>query len=747
MKYMIHLAIMSLIMSCTGRKEKVEMIETVSIIPIPNSFTYSTNSFVLNPDTKIYAPQECLVEAEFLQMLIKNEFEFTVSIQSTECESNCIKLTTNQISDSTHQGAEAYHLIIEPSLITINGHSNQGLFWGIQSLHQVFNQTDHQDGYAARIQGLKILDQPKFRHRGLLLDCCRHFFSKDVVKKYIELLSYYKMNVLHWHLTEDQGWRIEIEKYPELTQHGAWRIDADGIRYGGYYTKEDIQEIVAFATKHQVNIIPEIELPGHSQAAISSYPYLSCKQENVAVANDWGVFKEIYCAGNDSTFEFIENVLKEVMELFPYQYIHIGGDEAPKYRWEKCDKCQKRLVSENLKDEHELQSYFIQRIETFLNANDKKLIGWDEILEGGLSPNATVQSWRGIDGGMRAAKNEHYAIMSPTSHCYIDYPLDAIDLKKVYSFNPIPDSLSPDKQHYILGGEVNMWTEHVPDEKNLDSKVFPRMLALSEVLWSGTDTSRYENFRNRVYNHFDVLDSLGVAYGAEAIPIRLITKGDSTYIIKNNRNIDLQYLIETADCTAKFQPYKEPIYTNMDGMLKARSVKNLVPFGETIEQHFCKRAENVQSISYRNMFSENYVGGGNNGLFDGKLGSLNFRDGNWQGFWGKHAEVTIAFENEQVINQVSAQFYHYINSWIFRPESMEVSVSENGTNWIPMGNIKSEIQKKKRGKMIIPMSINFKRPFLAKYLKIKALSVLQVPGWHEAAGADAWLFIDEIKIQ
>ena len=747
MKYLIHLAIMAIIISCTGRKEKVEMIETVSIIPIPDSFTYSTNSFVLNPATKIYSPKENKVEAEFLQMLIKNEFDFTVSIQSSECESNCIKLTTSNLPDSSYHGAEAYHLIIEPNQITINGQSNEGLFWGIQSLNQVFNQTDHQDGYAARIQGLNILDQPKFKHRGLLLDCCRHFFSKEVIKKYIKLLSYYKMNILHWHLTEDQGWRIEIEKYPELTEHGAWRIESDGSKYGGFYTKKDIQEIVAFASEHQVTIIPEIELPGHSQAAISSYPYLSCEQKKVSVANDWGVFKEIYCAGNDSTFDFIENVLKEVMELFPSEYIHIGGDEAPKYRWEKCSKCQKRMVSENLNDEHELQSYFIRRIETFLNAHNKKLIGWDEILEGGLSPNATVQSWRGIEGGMHAAENEHYAIMSPTSHCYIDYPLDAIDLKKVYSFNPIPDSLSKDKQHYILGGEVNMWTEHVPDEKNLDNKVFPRMLALSEVLWSGTDTSRYNNFRNRVYNHFHVLDSLGVSYGAEAIPITLITTGDSTYITKNNRGIDLQYQVEMEDCTMKFQQYESPVYTNKDCILKARAVKNQMPYGETIEQQFCEKAKSVKSISYRTMYSENYVGGGNYGLLDGKLGSLNFRDGNWQGFWGKHAEVTIEFENQQLINQISAQFYHYINSWIFRPESMEVFTSENGINWISKGNTRTEIQKKTRGKMIVPMTINFKNPLHVKFIKMKAQNILQVPGWHEAAGADAWLFIDEIKIR
>ena len=316
--------------------------------------------------------------------------------------------------------------------------------------------------------------------------------EKDFVKRYIDLLALYKMNVLHWHLTEDQGWRIAIDKYPKLTEVGAWRDDGQGGKYGGFYTKEDIREVIEYATERGITVVPEIELPGHSQAALAAYPQFSCTGGPFEVETEWGVFKEIYCAGNDSTFIFLEDVLSEVMELFPSEYIHIGGDEVPKYRWEHCEKCQRRIHIEGLYDEHELQSYFISRIGNFLATKERKMIGWDEILEGGLPEGATVQSWRGFDGAKTAVLSGHQAIVSPTSHAYFDYGLNDIDLEKVYEFNPIPEGISQKEEILVLGGECNMWSERAPQHK-VDSKVFPRMIAMSEVLWSGNDQKNFLN--------------------------------------------------------------------------------------------------------------------------------------------------------------------------------------------------------------------------------------------------------------
>jgi hexosaminidase len=354
----------------------------------------------------------------------------------------------------------------------------------------------------------------------MLLDCCRHFMSKAFVKRYIDLLAYHKMNVLHWHLTEDQGWRIEIKKYPKLTDVGAWRGQGDE-RYGGYYTQRDVREIVEYARSRYVTVVPEIEMPGHSMAALASYPWLGCKGKGYEVGTHWGVYSDVYCAGNDRVFEFLTDVLSEVIGLFPSEYIHIGGDECPKTEWKACPKCQARIKAEGLQDEHKLQSYFIRRIEEFLSAEGRRLIGWDEILEGGLAPGATVQSWRGMDGAVTAATAGHDVIASPTSHCYLDYAqtripgeptwMGYIPLERSYAFEPTPAELTPAQAQHVLGLEGNMWTEHAPQER-VDWQIFPRLCALAEVGWSPKGARDWDDFSERMQTHYRRLDALGVTY-------------------------------------------------------------------------------------------------------------------------------------------------------------------------------------------------------------------------------------------
>ena len=344
---------------------------------------------------------------------------------------------------------EGYSLRIDDDGVSIEASEEAGAFHALTTLRWMLPPDSDNEGSWA-LPHVSISDAPRFEHRGLLLDCCRHFMDPDFVKRAIDLLALHKMNVLHWHLTEDQGWRIEVDAYPELTSTGAWRTEADGSRHGGFYTKDQIREIVAYAADRNITVIPEIELPGHSRAAIAAYPWLSCTGDSLEVPHDWGVFKDIYCAGEDTTFRFLEAVLLEVLELFPSEYIHIGGDEAPKVRWESCPKCQRRIQAEGLHDAHELQSWFITQIGSFLADHGRKLIGWDEILEGGLPDGATVQSWRGMQGGRDAVAMGRDAIMSPTSHCYFDYPVESIDLERVYGFEPEPEGLEGSGR--ILGG-------------------------------------------------------------------------------------------------------------------------------------------------------------------------------------------------------------------------------------------------------------------------------------------------------
>ncbi len=648
--------------------------------------------------------------------------------------------------DST-LNSEAYTLVVSQKEISLTAGSECGLVWAIQSLHQLLLLSKETINGEPTLPGVRIEDQPQFAHRGLLLDCCRHFFSVSTIKKYIDLLSFYKMNVLHWHLTEDQGWRVEIDAYPKLTEIGAWRTEEDGSRYGGFYTKDEIREVVAYAQTRGITIIPEIELPGHAQAALAAYPEYSCVGKNIEVVNDWGVFKEIYCAGNDSTFEFLETILDEVMELFPSEYIHIGGDEAPKFRWENCVKCKKRMADEHLEDAHALQSYFIKRIETHLNENGRILVGWDEILEGGLAPNAVLQSWRGMEHGLHAAEMGHKVIMSPTSHCYIDYGLNAIDLAKIYSFNPIPEALAIEKQNLIIGGECNMWTEHVPNDTVLDQRVFPRMIGLCSVLWEGESRQRFEGFYTDIQNHYPLLSSFGVQYGLEGIPaiLEVMHEGDSSFVSLNPGvpNLILKYTYGENESLA----YSKPFAINKSGELKVEAFKREQSYGEPMITELTLHEGLGKYVQYAFDYSNWYTAGGAYGLVDGLTGTMNFRDGHWQGFSGNDVDVQLDLGEKKKIAEVSANFYQYNNAWIFLPSTIEVYASTNGKKWVLQGTAQSDIAEAERGKHIFNAEITLHNKKKYRYIRLIAKNIKEVPDWHEAAGSEAWIFIDEIIVK
>ena len=514
------------------------------IIPQPEHLSMQQGRFLINSATKIIAEESLHNEAYYLLELLKGVRDLDVDIVSEAGEKGNIKLEL----DASIDNDEGYALSVRFERIIISGKTAQGIFYGIQSLRQLMpidiesNKNEFQE---LTIPAVEIKDSPRFAYRGMHLDVGRHFFSVSDVKTYIDLIAMHKMNTFHWHLTEDQGWRIEIKKYPRLTEIGAYRKGTaiglagtrnapytyDTIPYGGFYTQEEIKEVVAYAGKQHITIIPEIELPGHSSAALAAYPEFGNTKGPYEVAKRWGIFKEIY-APTEETFGFLEDVLTEVMALFPSKYIHIGGDEALKDEWEESTFAQEVIKREGLKDEHELQSYFIARIEKFLNANDRDIIGWDEILEGGLAPNATVMSWRGIDGGVAAAKQGHKVIMTPGTHCYFDYYQEAEDkrieepitgsvrfttVEKVYNYEPIPEGLTNEESKFILGAQGNVWTEYMPTYDIVEYKVLPRMTALSEVVWSTKESRNWESFHGRLQNMVRRYDALGYNYAKYSI--------------------------------------------------------------------------------------------------------------------------------------------------------------------------------------------------------------------------------------
>jgi len=527
---------------CSASQAQAIQLAEAAIIPRPTRITASPGEFQFRDDTFIVVDPE--PECRRIGELLADYIQQACGLECKVMDVSGGSFPENDIRVSTKSGDlgnEAYTLEVLNNVVWLTGESDKGLFRGVQTFRQLIQDSQRVPLNSIRIPCIKVTDSPRFRHRGMLLDCGRHFMTKDFVKRYIDLLAYHKMNVLHWHLTEDQGWRIEIKKHPQLTEVGAWRKatrdseqprDGRG-RYGGFYTQDDIREIVAYAQSRYITIIPEIEMPGHSLAALAARPDLSCTGGPFEVGTEWGVIDDVFCAGNDATFEFLQDVLTEVVALFPGEYIHIGGDECPKARWKKCPKCQKRIRDEKLKDEHELQSYFIRRIEKFLNSKGRRLIGWDEILEGGLAPNATVQAWRSMDAAATAARAGHDVIVSPTSHCYLDYAqfspdgdiTKAFAVDKVFTLNPMPKGIDTRQEKHILGLEGNIWTERAPQEL-VDSRVFPRLCALAEIAWSPPEARDWVEFRGRLRMHLRRLDALGVKYFID--PPRYAS-GESTF--------------------------------------------------------------------------------------------------------------------------------------------------------------------------------------------------------------------------
>lgn len=586
-------AALCLFASCESPTKQMPYNQGINVIPKPLSLVQNEGSFKVTKSTKFYASTpEAKTIATFFASKIESSTGYDLAISEEEVSSNAIALL---IDNSLEVNDEGYTLDATDKLVSIKAKTAKGLFYGMQTLMQLLpaeiESTTVVNGIAWTLPCVTIKDEPRFAYRGIMLDPCRHFIPVENIKKQLDVLALFKINQFHWHLTEDQGWRIEIKKYPKLTEIGSKRVDGEGTEYSGFYTQEQIKEVVAYASERFINVIPEIELPGHALAAISAYPELSCKGDSLSPRIIWGVEEDVYCAGKEETFKFLEDVISEVVTLFPGEYFHIGGDECPKVRWEKCPLCQKRMRENKLKNEHELQSYFVQRIEKVLASHGKKMIGWDEILEGGLAPSATVMSWRGEDGGIAAASMDHDVIMTPGSNgMYLDHyqgdsKIEPVAiggytlLEKTYSYNPVPDTLvGLGKSNFVKGVQGNIWSEYMYTTDLMEYRIYPRILAVAEIGWTPLEGKDYKDFERRIDNALVRLDCHGINYH---IPqpeqpggsINFVAFTDkATLEFKTTRPVKVVYTTDGSEPTATSAVYSTPLEFNESATLKIRSV-------------------------------------------------------------------------------------------------------------------------------------------------------------------------------
>ncbi len=736
----------------------------LALIPQPKEIQQGVGYFHLNSMTFFLVNDVDNNEVALFNSYIKSKYEYELKVlTNSKNANNSVSIYVENAKDTI---SEKYELVVTPKQITIKSVGNAGVFYAFQTLMQLLPVEQYKE---AQIPCVTIKDEPKFTWRGMHLDVSRHFFSVDFVKKYIDYLSMYKMNTFHWHLTDDQGWRIEILKYPLLTQLGSIRMKSmighfsehrfDDKFYKGFYTQDEIKDVVAYAQKRHVTIIPEIEMPGHALAALAAYPQYSCKGGRFNVATQWGSFDDVLCPSKEETYQFVEEILDEVMVLFPSKYIHIGGDECSKVRWKACPSCQAYMRQEGMQDETELQSYFISRIEHFLNVYNRKLIGWDEILEGGLAPNATVMSWRGTAGGIAAAKDNHDVVMSPGSHCYFDHyqgdpknePIAIggyTTVEKVYSFNPIPTELTPEEGKHILGAQGNVWTEYINTPEEVEYMAMPRMAALAEVVWGTSKPDDYANFQNRLIQHFDLLDQMHVNYSKSIFQITT-----SVSLSKNGNGIELNLksaygakgIHYTTNGDLPFvtsTEYVNPISITESCSLKAGYFDDGLLKSAITEQAFFITQSAGKAITLVTEPHQSYAIGGKFTLVDGVRGDMQKYSRDWLGFLGNDLNATIDLGTQKAISKVTIDVLYSDGSWIHYPKNIEVLVSIDGIAFKSVKLVSNAEIVSKKG--IVDMSFPTEN---AKFVKVIAQKIDKIPDGLPGAGSNAWLFVDEIMVE
>lgn len=739
-----------------------------SIIPQPQKVKVGVGNFLVNEQTAIYLPHAELVPVgELLSQRFRLAGGFFLDISMDTPQKGLVFVTDTTLQE------EAYRLTVEKDNIEFRAATAKGHFYAVQTFLQLLPPSIYAGSGSQEVWKVPVCvieDAPRFKYRGMHLDVGRHFFSVDFIKRYIDLLAMHKMNTFHWHLTEDQGWRIEIKKYPKLTDIGSIRKETmkghyrdqqwDGTPYGGFYTQDQVREIVEYASKRFVDVIPEIEMPGHAMAALAAYPEFGCTGGPYQVGTRWGIEEDVFCP-YEETFVFLEDVLTEVMELFPSTYIHIGGDESPKTTWKKSAFCQELIKKEGLKDEHELQSYFIKRIDAFITSKGRKMIGWDEILEGGISPNATIMSWRGEEGGVAAAKEKHDAIMTPTSYVYFDYyqsdpmtePLAIggfLPLEKVYNYEPIPAELSEEEAKYIIGTQGNLWTEYVPTPSQVEYMAYPRASALAEVAWTAKSNKNYADFGKRLQVQFDRFASMGVNAAKSFFDLQSETTYDAKIkkpmaILKTAMNSPtITYTTDGSEPT-----FTSKKYTNTGIPLSTPVVIKAAVFNEkgvmqskVLTRFFQTSLSTGKKYTLENT-PQTYFGGETYGLTNGIRGTVE-NASSWVGFNGKDALVTLDLGEVKSVSSVKIGFQQAWAMWIMLPQSVEILVSNDGKNF---QQVKEEKIASSSSETYFARQVTFDfTSSKARYIRVNIRNHGPLPSTHPSAGSPSWLFVDEVEV-
>lgn len=751
--------------------QKVFTEKDIQIIPKPTELVLSEGVFEFTAKTKFVATttSQREIASTFINKLEKASGN-KIAIVAKAPKANFI-----QFKVDTGLENEAYELKVSKNHIIITAQGDAGFLYGLETIRQLLPVAIESKTPVAtakwKIPALVIKDKPRYQQRGLMLDLSRHFFGKDYILKTIDRLVMHKMNVLRLHMVDDQGWRMEIKKYPKLTDVGAWRVNQEDKAwnaravndpnekgtYGGFLTQEELKEIVAYAKNKNVDIIPEIEMPAHVSSAIAAYPELSCYGTPIGVPSGgvWPI-TDIFCAGKETTFEFLEDVIDEVIAVFPSQYIHIGGDEATKDHWKTCPHCQKRIKEEGLKDVNELQSYFVKRIEKYINSKGKKMIGWDEIIEGGLAPEATVMSWRGTKGGIEAAEQGHDVIMTPESHCYFNFyqgPQNEepvafnayLPLSKVYEFDPVADAMSPEVAKHILGAHANLWSEYIDSDALSEYMLFPRLAALSEVLWSTKESRNWEDFSARLGTMFNRYDALGINYAKSSYLITTSSTVDMTtkkvfLSLKNEfPNPDIRYITGDKDINDNPVPYTNPIEIKETTLIKASLFKDDKPVGKTYIDTIKFHKAVASKLTFKTPFNENYKGDGDLSLVNIIRGTKNFHDGQWQAWLEDDMEVVIDLGKEKEIQQLILGSLESQGSGIYFPTAVTVSVSKDGKNYTEVGKISRAFASNVSDELL-DFKVGFDKT-TTRFIKVVATNLKKT-----ASGGSSWLFADEIQL-
>lgn len=678
--------------------------------------------------------------------------------------------------DKTIANAEGYKLDADAKQIRIAGASAAGVFYGIQTLRKSLPLVN---GKASKVSipAVHIADAPRFAYRGTHLDVSRHFVTADSVRQFIDMLALHNINRFHWHLTDDQGWRIEIKKYPLLTQIGSKRAQTvighnsgkyDGKPYSGFYTQKQIRDIVKYAADRYITIVPEIDLPGHMQAALAAYPDMGCTGGPYEVWQKWGVSDNVLCAGNDKTLTFIDNVLKEITKLFPSKYIHVGGDECPKTQWQKCPKCQARIKALNLeaKDGHSaeerLQSYIITHASNYLKSLGRNTIGWDEILEGGLAEGATVMSWRGESGGIAAAKQHHDVVMTPNSYLYFDYyqsldkanePLAIggyLPLETVYSYEPMPKELTADEARHIIGVQANIWTEYMPTFKQMQYMALPRLAALSEVQWSQPALKDYTSFTNRLTEFTHLYDRLGYNYAKHLYNVAIHVDSDNKWReilihMTTAGKAEIRYTLDGTEPTVNSTLYTGAIVLQKSAKIRAAAFRDGKRSSVTSQDISFNKAT-ACPVELLQPTHKNYTYKGGATLTDGLLGDKGFGTGRWLGFSGNDLEAVIDLKQNTDVSSVSLNTCVDKGSWIFDARNIEVSVSADGKSFTKVASKSLPALEEQTPDNIYTYELTFPQT-TTRYVKVTATSEHNIPEWHGGKGKPAFLFVDEISVK